>query len=77
MILGADETEKALKQGKVETLYLAANCPQELKEDLMKYAELGGCQAITLNESNEELGAICRKPFFISVLAVRKDESQV
>ncbi|MGM5487768.1 MAG: hypothetical protein ACQESG_02375 [Nanobdellota archaeon] len=54
-------------------LFLASNCPSETAEDLTRYAQIAGIEPVNLKQTNEEVGAICRKPFFISVLSVKKD----
>ena len=42
------------------------------KKDLKKYCGLSGANCIELKQSNEELGALCKKPFSVSVVSVVK-----
>ena len=72
VIVGLDRTMKMLKQGKLATIYMASNTEDSVKEDLGYYTKLNSTELILLNESNEELGVVCKKPFLISVLGVVK-----
>lgn len=70
LIIGKDRTLKQLKVGKLKKVFVAANSPSELKEDLKYYCSLGNAELIELTYPNEELGVICKKPFSISVVGV-------
>jgi len=72
MIFGADRTIKLLKNGKIERVYLASNCSDSNKNDILYYSKLAGIEAEELEESNEDLATICKKPFNISVVSVKK-----
>jgi large subunit ribosomal protein L30e len=71
-ILGKDRTLKALHSKTLKTVFLAKNFPEELKEDFERYSKISGFKLVTTEFSNEELGVICRKPFFVSVIGVLK-----
>lgn len=71
-IFGREETLKALKLGKVGKVYVTVNCPEDVKADIVYYAELSGAEVINLSIPNDEMGTICRRPFVISVLSVLK-----
>jgi large subunit ribosomal protein L30e len=72
LIMGKDETIKGLKRSEVERVYVTANCDATLKGDVEYYSKLAGVEVIHLDTPNDELGTLCKKPFAISVLAVRK-----
>lgn len=72
LIIGSERTIKNLKLGKIETIYLAKNCPNNIKADIKYYSGLSSVNVVELEQNNEELGTICKKPFFISVLSVAK-----
>lgn len=74
LVIGTDRTIKSIKTGKLEKVFVAKNCRNDTKEDLRYYCELSGAKLVELEQNNEELGAICKKPFFISVLSVLKKE---
>lgn len=72
-ILGKERVLKILNRKRLERIFLAANCPAKLKEDIIKYAEIMSIPVVTLGLSNEELGVFCKKNFFVSVLGTLKD----
>jgi len=72
LVIGTEQVQKLVRQGKLAKVYLSANCPPRLKEDLARYCELSGIQCQELAVSNEELGVWCKRPFAISVLGVLK-----
>ncbi len=71
-IVGTDESIKNLKQGNVKKVFITSNCPQKTKDQVKKYAKLSNVKVEELEVPNDELGVLCRKPFPISVLAVKK-----
>ena len=68
VIIGTEKTLKLLKKGQLTIVYMSSNCPNHVKQDVEHYAKLHEIKIIKLNESNEELGVICKKPFSISIL---------
>lgn len=68
VIIGAGRVLRMLKNEKLTHVYLAKNCPDNIREDVKHYAKLFNVKVVELGESNEELGVICKKSFFISVL---------
>ena len=73
LIIGTEQTIKQLQNGKVATVFISSNCPASVREDLLRYAKMADAEVLELEQSNEELGAVCRKPFLISVLCLKKD----
>lgn len=73
IIIGQDLTLKAVKTGRVSRILLASNAPSSVKDDMSYYSTISGVEVVNLDYPNEELGAICRKPFPISVIGVRKE----
>ena len=69
-IIGAKRTLKFLKLGKLKKVYIASNCPKDIKDDVDHYAKINDIDVIDLKENNEELGILCKKSFFISVLGI-------
>ncbi|MBT4651509.1 50S ribosomal protein L30 [Candidatus Woesearchaeota archaeon] len=72
LVFGKDSTIKRLKEGILGKIYVANNCPEDIKLDLEHYAELVSVPVVELTFDNEELGSVCKKHFFISVLGVKK-----
>ncbi len=72
LIIGTEETIKALKLGKLNKVYLASNCNPAVRADIEHYAKLGSTELAILDIPNDELGVACRKTFSISVLSMLK-----
>ncbi|MGV8162630.1 MAG: ribosomal L7Ae/L30e/S12e/Gadd45 family protein [Candidatus Nanoarchaeia archaeon] len=72
LIMGSDETMKALRNGKLKKVFVVSNADPKFVKDLDYYKNMANVEVETLKLTNEELGAICRKPFLISVLGVLK-----
>ena len=71
-IIGTERTLKNLKLGKVSKVFLTSNCPASVKEDIKYYSKLAKVEVVQLKQPNDELGALCKKPFSISVLSIAK-----
>jgi len=67
LIIGTDMTLKAIKSGKAKEIFVSVNCPEELKRKVKKYGEISGVAITELEETNEEIGALCKKPFSINL----------
>ncbi len=70
--IGTELTIKNLKLANLAKIYLSSNCPANVKKDVVHYAKINGTKVVQLKLDNEELGVLCKKPFFISVLGVKK-----
>ena len=70
-VLGADESLKLLRQGKLKKLYISSNCSEQVHEDAQRYCDLSGTECVPIAQTNEEIGVLCRKPFSISVVGVK------
>ena len=70
LVVGTKQTLKNLKLGKLEKVFVTANCPESVKKDVAHYSSLSGCEVQSLDIPNEELGTICKKQFAISVLGL-------
>ncbi|MBI2549020.1 ribosomal L7Ae/L30e/S12e/Gadd45 family protein [Candidatus Woesearchaeota archaeon] len=72
MVIGTKETIKNMRLGRLATVYVTSNCPVGVNNDLAHYKSISGTEVIQLEQPNDELGIICKKPFAISVLGVLK-----
>tara|TARA_Y100000310_G_scaffold270277_1_gene283980 strand:- start:4058 stop:4306 length:249 start_codon:yes stop_codon:yes gene_type:complete len=68
LIFGSDRNLKLLKNDKLERLYLAKNCDEDVKEEVKRFK----AEIIDLDVVNSELGVICKKPFSISMIGLSK-----
>jgi ribosomal protein L30E len=69
-VVGADRVLKLLKTGHLHKIFLARNCQEKVREDVLYYAKIAHVQIVELTQSNEELGVFCKKNFFVSVVGV-------
>lgn len=71
--IGTELVLKKLKTGKISKVFLTSNCPEEVKEDIERYAALSKAEVVQLDMPNEELGIVCKKPFSISIAGLVKE----
>ena len=67
--IGTEKTLKLIKNKKIKNIVINSNCPSNVKRDLKYYAKAYDLQIYEVKENNEELGALFKKPFNISVLS--------
>lgn len=72
MIVGTDETIKHLKKGNISRIFLCSNCSKQARADIEHYSRLSNTEIINLKQANDELGVVCKKPFSISVISIKK-----
>jgi large subunit ribosomal protein L30e len=68
--LGKEETLSAVRNREVKLVVVASNCPEDAKSDLLRYAELAGIPVYEYPGTSLELGAVCGKPYVVSMLGV-------
>ncbi|HHI04240.1 MAG TPA: 50S ribosomal protein L30 [Candidatus Woesearchaeota archaeon] len=73
IVIGTKEVMKNLKLNKIEKIYLASNCNDNSKKELEYYSKFLKIPIIMLKQPNDELGLICKKQYFISMLGVLKE----
>ena len=69
IIFGSGKTLKNLKTGKLTKIFLTNNCPKKVREEIDYYSKLSKVDIVELKQSNDEIAAICKKPFPITVLS--------
>jgi ribosomal protein L30E len=70
--IGTDATIRALKSSAVKRVVVAANAPATTRTRVERYCALTGVELEALSVPNDELGVMCKKPFSISVLGIKK-----
>ncbi|MFH1276300.1 MAG: ribosomal L7Ae/L30e/S12e/Gadd45 family protein [Candidatus Woesearchaeota archaeon] len=68
VVVGIDRVMKELKKDCLNKIFLASNVRDDLRKDLIHYAGLQGVTVEELELSNEELGILCKKNFFVAVV---------
>lgn len=69
-IVGAERVLKELKAKRLSKVFLSCNCQQKVKDDIYYYAQLASVPVLELGQTNEELGVLCKKNFFVSVAGI-------
>lgn len=69
---GANAALLNAKTGKAKMIVLAANCPQDIKENIEYYAKLSKVPIMTHKGDSMDLANICSKMFIISALSIRE-----
>lgn len=67
VILGQNETEQCIKEGKAQIVVIAQNCPEKFKSQIRSEKDLF---VHTFDGSSVALGKACGKPFMVSALAI-------
>lgn len=70
VVIGYRETVKAILHGQAKLVFLAANAPPFVKDDVEYYAKLANVRVVTFPGSSWELGAAIRRPHKVSALAI-------
>lgn len=68
--LGAKAALKAARIGDAKVIIIAANAPQQHKEDLQYYSKLSNVPLINYPKSSQDLGIVCGRPHLTAFLTV-------
>jgi large subunit ribosomal protein L30e len=69
---GANSAIQNAKTGKAKLIILAANCPENVREDIEYYGKLSNVPFIIYRGSSMDLAGVCGKPFTVSALSIRE-----
>ncbi len=72
VVLGSDRVLKLLRENQLESAYLAKNAPKLVVDDVIRYAQLNGVPCEMLDVPNDELGILCKKPFNVAAIGIKK-----
>ncbi|MFC1487211.1 50S ribosomal protein L30e [Thermoproteota archaeon] len=70
--IGAISALRSAKSKKAKLILLASNCPQSIREDIEYYCRLSEIPVSLFKGESSDLGALCGKPFNVSVLAIKE-----
>jgi ribosomal protein L30E len=70
--IGTQATTKALHTEGLKRILVANNASQTTMQALTRAKGMTGIEVETLNVPNDQLGTMCKKPFSISVLGIKK-----
>jgi ribosomal protein L30E len=70
IIFSKDQNLKLLREGKLSEIFLADNFPSKtLFENIAKMTDT---KVNILKQKNDEIGALCKKPYAISIIGLKK-----
>jgi len=72
LVIGNKEVQQGIIANSVKEVFLAANCPEQMKSKIKALAGLSEVPVKALEQTSEEIGALCKKPFAITVAAIKK-----
>ena len=67
ILIGKNSVLKNLKLGKLKEVYLAKNCPLELKKEVKHY----NAEVVQLKYPSDELGVLFKKNYAISIIGLK------
>lgn len=77
LVIGTKVVHKSIKPGcGLNEVFLASNCPVHMRNRIKTLAELANIPVKELEQTSEEIGALCKKTFGITVAAIRKMKEQ-
>ncbi len=76
VIFGSKKTIDQVLNGKAKLVVVASNCELNSKEEVTRFSKLSGIEIQEFEGSSVELGAVCGKPFVISMLAVIEQKEE-
>ncbi len=72
LILGSEVTLSALRNNELVKVFLASNALKETADEIVHLAGLLKVDVKRLSIPNDELGMVCKKPFSVACIGVRK-----
>ena len=72
LVIGTNKTLKALRNNEIVKVFLAENAPDDLIRDIEHYASISNFKVEKLSIPNDELGVVCKKPFAITCIGMKK-----
>ncbi len=67
---GTDSAKQALLNKQAKLVIIAENAPQDIKEDINRYAEISEVPVLEFSGSSLDLGAVCGRPHFVATLTI-------
>jgi len=65
---GFNETIKLVKRGKATVVFIAKGAEPKMYDDLTTATAISNTKVIELNATPQEVGAVCKKPFPVTIL---------
>jgi len=71
VLLGSRSILREVRLGRAELVMISSNCPQNLKEKVMRLAGLSKIPVIQHSKTGVDLGTLCGKPFIVSGIVIK------
>ncbi|MEM2974389.1 MAG: 50S ribosomal protein L30e [Candidatus Micrarchaeia archaeon] len=68
--MGARQARTLALKGGAALLIISSNCPKQIMEEIIHYAEKSKTPYYKANFTSMEIGSICGKPFPVSILSI-------
>lgn len=76
VFMGSKEAIDAVLKKEADQVVVAFNCPRKYREEAEHLAEIAEIEVKEFSGSGVELGAVCGKPFSVSMLAMKSSEAE-
>jgi ribosomal protein L30E len=70
--IGTQATTSAIQEGGLKTVVIASNAAVQTRATIERIAAMANVAIDDVRVTNDVLGTMCKKPFAISVLGIRK-----
>lgn len=70
--IGSKIVFKMAKRGKIEEIFYAKNCPEDVVKNLNYYAKISKIKIVAFDGDSKRLGQICGKPFSTLMVGICK-----
>ena len=72
VFFGEKQSQKSVLKGNAELIVISNNVRKNVREKIKQLSHVTGVPVLDFNGNGLELGAVCGKPFNVSVMAVQK-----
>jgi large subunit ribosomal protein L30e len=68
--IGSKEGIKEMRRGRAQLAIISENCPEEYREKIMNYADIGDIPVMVHNKDSLDMGTLCGKPYPVSTVII-------
>lgn len=72
LLIGTKSVLASLRTGGLLKVFISSNASTIVVGDIEHFASLSDAEIEVLEVSNDELGVICKKPFSVSIVGIKK-----
>jgi ribosomal protein L30E len=72
LVVGTRTVMKGIKNGNIQSVFYASNCPDETVKDLEHYKKASKVSAEEIKGDSVKLGQTCGKPFTVLMVGIKK-----